>query len=162
WAVPIASPDGPFPPQTQVKGTLSSNDYTLGVRISPVQSLTLRASLGTGFLPPSLSLLEKNQKDVDALTNFPSSETDPRRGGERLIGNPQSTPAGVIIVTDGGNQNLGPEQSKSFSYGVIFKPRFLDGLRLSLDVTHINKSDEISTQDDLFFINNEALFPDRI
>jgi hypothetical protein len=95
----------------------------------------LRASYSTGFLPPDVSQLAENAPS-DVLAAQFGAVTDPRRGNELL--------SGTIHVQGGGNAELEPEASKSRSAGVVFTPRFLDGLRLSMDWTKIRKKDNIS------------------
>jgi outer membrane receptor protein involved in Fe transport len=65
-------------------------------------------------------------------------------------------------VIDGGRPDLKPEQSESWSAGLIFKPRFAPGFRLSVDYTRIEKVDEIQYAGANFLIDNEEIFQDRI
>jgi outer membrane receptor protein involved in Fe transport len=61
-----------------------------------------------------------------------------------------------------GRQNIQPEQSESWSAGVILTPRFLPGMRVSVDYTKIRKVNEIQTPSIQFIVENETAFPDRI
>ncbi len=47
-------------------------------------------------------------------------------------------------MLSGGNPDLTPEQSNSHSVGVVFTPRFVPDLRLSVDWTRIEKDNEIT------------------
>jgi len=108
-----------------------SIDPTVAVRFHPVNDVTLRASFGTGFLPPSpVQLSAQTIPDFDY-----SSVADPLRGNEPLLG---------VNVLSGGNANIRPEESSSRSAGVILQPRILPGLRMSVDWTRINKRDGIA------------------
>ena len=60
---------------------------------------------------------------------------------------------------------MGPQKTTTFSGGIILRPDFVPGLRLSLDYTRLSTTREITdfAQGDLdYFINNEALYPGRI
>lgn len=130
---------------------VEATKYNLGLRYEPLDGLTLRASLGTGFLPPSVDQLVPITSDIPPFT-----VVDPKRGGV-------AAEIGPIRQTTGGNPNLKPEDSKSWSVGFVLNPASLRNLRLSLDYTNIEKSDEIvrwtSTQQ---IIDLEDVLPGRI
>jgi len=138
-------------PITRAENKTESTDPTVALRFKPVSDLMLRASYGTGFLPPSV------QQIAPTLSTLPGTYTDPRRG------NAVVTLPGSAIAS-GGNPGLKPEQSESWSAGTVLTPRFLDGLRLSVDYVHINKTNNIASpfsggQD---LINHESLVPGRV
>jgi len=117
-------------PPARTTDKFSSTDPTVGFRYQPVADVALRASYGTGFLPPALYQLVPGQ-------SIPSNGfglTDPKRGNE-LIGD--------YTLLSGGNPDLQPERSESRSLGAIFTPRFAPGLRVSLDWTQIRKHDNV-------------------
>ncbi|XHS76910.1 TonB-dependent receptor domain-containing protein [Burkholderiaceae bacterium UC74_6] len=115
---------------------------TLSLRWQVVEDLALRASYATGFVPPLLSQLQRSP-----AVNIPAqayalfginyfTAKDPLRGNE-VIGS--KTP--IISYTTGGNPDVLPETSKTSSAGLIFTPRFIPDLRLSVDWTHIVQKD---------------------
>ena len=55
------------------------------------------------------------------------------------------SPAGQYNFNQGGNTDLKPETSDTYSYGVVFTPRFAPGLSMSLDYFNIKVEDLIST-----------------
>lgn len=130
------------------KKELSSVNPTIGLRYVPTPSWILRASFGTGFLPPDVTQLAPIV--VPGLTQ---AVVDPRRGG--VIASP-TIDGGV------GNPNLDPEESRSWSAGAVFSPQPLPGLRLSLDYTRISKRDAITFLLPQQIVDNEALFPERV
>ncbi len=147
----VPSRDGPFPALTYVTGRLESTDYTLGLRYMPLQDLALRASFGTGFLPPSVTQIAPN-----SLTASSNMGTDPRRGNTPMyVGVP-------FMWLIGGSPDLRPEHSESWSAGIIFTPRFAADFRLSIDYTRIKKVDEIQSPNAQFLLDNEDAFPGRI
>ena len=55
------------------------------------------------------------------------------------------SPAGQYNFLQGGNQTLQPETSDTYTYGVVFQPRFLPHLAMSIDYFDIDIQDTIST-----------------
>jgi iron complex outermembrane receptor protein len=55
------------------------------------------------------------------------------------------SPAGQYQFNQGGNTELEPETSDTFSYGIVFTPRFAPGLSVSVDYFDIEVEDLIST-----------------
>lgn len=118
----------PSAPILRVRAQSNSTNPTVGLRYSPVEDLMLRASYGTGFMPPAITQLTPS---APMLVPY----TDPHRGDE----------VATFPLTSGGNPDLQPEESESWSVGAVFKPRFVPGLRVSLDYIRLNKTDGIST-----------------
>lgn len=141
----IFSPDDPV---TQVENRLSSSNFTAGFRWRPLESLVLRASYGTGFLPPSVNQLAPNPPFIDDRLVL-----DPRRG---------NTPMGPREIIDGGNPDLQPEESKNLSFGLVLTPSLVRDLRLSVDYVRIEKTDNISGISLLQLLALEDRFPDRV
>ncbi len=131
---------------------LNSADYTVGLRYAPIEDIALRASFGTGFLPPTVAQI------IPSTSTGSVRLVDPERGGTSM------TLTG-IDRTSGGNPNLDPEKSESLSVGAIFTPRVLPGLRLSVDFTEIRKNNEIANvqaQTILDYAVMFGLFGDRV
>lgn len=130
---------------------LSSTNYTAGLHFVPTDYLTLRASTGTGFLPPTVIQIGSSQTVIST-----SLGTDPRRGNT-------GTYVGVPYTQiSGGNLNIRPETSRSWSAGAIFTPQFVPGLRLSIDYTKIEKTDEIQIPTPQFILDRQDELADRI
>jgi iron complex outermembrane recepter protein len=55
------------------------------------------------------------------------------------------SPAGQYQFNQGGNTALQPETSDTYSYGIVFTPRFAPGLAVSIDYFDIKVEDLIST-----------------
>ena len=150
----LESRDADRPDIAMQATTVSSTDYTLGVRYSPAESTIIRASFGTGFLPPSVSQIPQSQF---TSTFVPTQLVDPRRGG--VLGS-NTLP---IEITTGGNAALVPEESESLSFGAIITPTFLPGLRVSADYTRIRKTDEIAAAlSSANILDFEDEFPERV
>lgn len=114
-------------PFTYSTNQVSDFAPTIGLRFSPFSGLIFRGSYGEGFLPPSVQQIVEQAPQSTFLP-----VTDPLRGDE-LIGN--------VVVQYGGNPELTPESSESWSVGIVFSG--VPNLRFSADWTHIEKSDAI-------------------
>lgn len=138
----------PRPADTPATNQVSSSNPTVALSYQPVGDVNFRVSWGTGFLPPVADQLLTRTGNTVTIT-------DPRRG------NASYPVTGGVIA--GGNPNLKPENSESWSAGAILTPRFAPQLRLSLDFTRIKKTDNILAPTGQQIIDNEALLgADRI
>lgn len=137
---------------------VESVDFLAAIRYAPVRDIAIRASYSTGFLAPS------NAQVNSTLSSLPGSflgffgRFDPKRGNGGFPGDANRR----VTFINGGNPALQPEESRSTSVGVIFTPRFVPGLRLSVDYTHIAKSNEIFALDEQQILLNEDLLPGRV
>ncbi|MGI8821673.1 MAG: TonB-dependent receptor plug domain-containing protein [Chthoniobacterales bacterium] len=98
----------------------------VGLRWQPLDdSLTLRATWGKGFREPSL----------EELYSAPISDIrgshDPQNGGAFEPETP------VLIIS---NPNLKPEDSETFSAGLVYSPKFVAGLTVSTDFWQIERT----------------------
>jgi iron complex outermembrane receptor protein len=126
----IPDPD----PITVRRSDLSSTDPTFGLLLSPLNGLTFRGSYGSGFLPPSLSQLIPSP-DIFFSDASILGLVDPKRGNEPVTGS--------VLIGFGGNPELLPERARTWSYGIIFSPPSVPGIRVSIDRTRIAKRDNI-------------------
>src|SRR6266566_1385504 len=91
----------------------------VGMRWQPFdEQLTLRATWGEGFREPSLEELFGSP-----LSTLEPSH-DPMKGG---VFEPETN----TLITS--NPNLQPEDSRSFSGGFVYSPKYVPGLNLSVD-----------------------------
>ncbi|WP_438480346.1 TonB-dependent receptor plug domain-containing protein [Oleiharenicola lentus] len=118
-----------------------------GVSWVPIESLLVRASFSKGFRAPSLT-----ETQVASQPPLNTNVNDPRRGG--IL-----TPVEVIR---GPNPNLGPETSTNEFYGIVYEPKFVKGLNLSVNYYRTIQEDAIQNISQSTILNNEASFPDRV
>ena len=136
-SIPIVSAANPIPGIRSLQFTaagrfeqfLNNNTNVLvpkvGIRWQPFdESLTLRATWGEGFHQPSLielfgSSIQGNNSDPDLV--------DPVTHG----------PAGEFPFIIRSNPNLQPEDSRSFTGGIVYTPKFLPALTLTIDLYNI-------------------------
>lgn len=143
----LGSRNDTLPQVENVSKDLSSTDYTVGIKYSPIHGFALRSSFGTGFLPPNVGQLSPGSF---TLSRFPFS--DPQRGGTTAL-------VGPVTLAFSGNPDLGPEESESSSIGIIVEPEAIAGLRFSADYTRIEKTNEIQTLSWQTFVDLEDELP---
>ena len=77
------------------------------------------------------------------------------------------SPAGQYNFLQGGNTALTPEEADTYSYGVVFTPRFAPGLAITVDYFDIKIDNTISTFGSIntlnaCYVNNDPAACDRI
>lgn len=151
-SLPAEPPRRGDPPVLFVSRT-DSLAYTAGARFSPLPGILLRASAGTGSLPPSPSQI------IQATIVGDDFRRDPKRG-DRQIGS-----EAPVTFLYGGNPKLRPERARSYLVGVVATPAGDLGPRLSIDYTRIIKRGEIQVfplGDVDALLASEALYPSRV
>lgn len=126
------------PAGTEIPRSVTSNAHTdpsISLLWTPIDGVTLRGSYTTGYLPPQLNQLVRTPQPMMVV-----GMRDSARGGE-VIGMDTGFGVGIISGFSGGNPNLKPESSKTWTGGVILKPQFLDGFRFSVDWMRLKKRD---------------------
>ncbi|WP_313872798.1 TonB-dependent receptor [Rugamonas sp. DEMB1] len=119
----------------------STTNPKLGVRYQPSKEVVLRGSASTGFRAPTL--FEKNA---------PPSKNDT----SNEYNDPILCPGGKVVLPlgselrdcnlqqfklQGGNPNLSPEKSKTFSFGTVLEP--IKEVTLTVDYWNIHLKDKI-------------------
>ena len=125
-----------------------------GMRWQPFDdSLTLRSTWGEGFREPSLYEL------------FGSPSSDIRRARSSMF-----------LCSINSNPALDPEDSRDFTAGIVYTPKFIPGLTVSVDIYDIERKESFSCRASTKFSleNEQALcspvrsvlrdpnYPDRI
>jgi len=146
----LTSLTGPRPASATVENEVDAIKFTVSGKYSPFDGLFFRASYGTGFLPPAV-----NQVVPDPITSANIIAIDPKRGN-------LAVPSIPIPRATGGNPDLQPEHSTSWSIGGVLEPAFAPGLRLSVDYVNIRKIDEILPISDQAVLNLEDALPGRV
>ena len=135
-----------------------TDTYKFGLEWAPVQDLRLRASYQKAvraanivelFTAQGLNLFDANGDPCGAVARDPqASDEECIATGVPVgqVGSPSlDSPAGQYNFLQGGNQSLIPEDSDTYSYGVVFTPRFAPGLAITVDYFDIKIDDTIST-----------------
>jgi outer membrane receptor protein involved in Fe transport len=119
-----------------------STNPTVALRWAVTRDIAFRGSYSTGYLPLFLNSVVKADAGIpgtllagQAFVNV----TDPARGntliGKSLLGIFQVLPA-----TIGGNPDIDPQTSISWSFGTILTPHWVPGLRVSVDWSRITQN----------------------
>jgi iron complex outermembrane receptor protein len=121
-----------------------------GVVVRPLKDLMVRTTYSEGFRAPALQQLYQS-----ASRGFPTVRDTTRynvtKAGEDLsFQYPQ---------TGGGNPNLKPEESKSYSAGFVYEPRFVKGFTFSADFFKIKYTNQVATVATQTALDNPGQFP---
>lgn len=113
----------------------------VGLTWEPTDDLVVRGTWGKSFRAPSL---QENNEDV--VTMFGLAQYSNGSGDPLIpISNPLTGTSNVFARTQGGNNNLGPEEATTFSIGADYNPSWLDGLRASITYYNIDYKGKIVT-----------------
>ncbi len=136
----------PFFPSTSGRNTVSSVNPSLGLRWTLNPDIMIRTSYQTGFLAPDVNQLAATS--FDAVGGF----IDPLRN-ETL---------GAWTELFGGNADLKPEDSATWSAGAILTPEVVPGLRFSVDWSRIRKTNALTNPDIFDMLLHPENYPGRI
>ena len=89
-----------------------------------------------------LTFRATRSRDIRAPNN---SDLYAQTSGQATLRNPFSGATTQMSVVSGGNQALMPEEADTLTVGAVFSPRFVPGLRLSVDYFDIKIADAISS-----------------
>jgi iron complex outermembrane recepter protein len=120
----------------------------LALRWKALPDLSFRASASTGFRAPSLSQIVQG-----TTKGFSNGVVDPRRCP--VTASPTDCGGGSVNVEIGGNKDLKPEDSKSWSAGMVFQ--LGRQFELTLDRYNIDYRNQINTADADQILRNELI-----
>lgn len=132
--------------------------YKVGGSWEPIDSLKIRGNYAHAVRAPNIGeLFSPINTVLTNLSNDPCSGAAPTANAELLavclaqgapaftIGSIPNDPAGQINVTGGGNPNVGPETSNSYTIGAVFQPTFVRGLSITVDYYNIKVKGAITS-----------------
>ncbi len=141
-------PDSPPFPRITRSAAVSRQDITklhatkptLGLKYQPFRELTFRASYAEAFLPPTFAQLTQRINTGGLAAAVPTA----------IFRDPVTNSSYSSLSVAGNNPALGPEESKNWSYGVIFEPQgALKDFRFNLEYWRIEKTDLIRNVNDV-------------
>lgn len=100
--------------------------WKIGVTYRPIKSILLRAAESFDIRAPNI--FERNDPASSRNTTVTYGAFQP-----------------LVVATAEGNPNLEPEKSHTRTYGVVFTPSFVKGLKISVDHWEIDIGNAIST-----------------
>lgn len=113
----------------------------IGLTWEPTDDLLVRGTWGKSFRAPSL---QENNEDV--VTMFGLAQYSNGSGDPLIpISNPATGTSNVFARTQGGNNNLQPEEATTFSIGADWTPSWFEGFRASLTYYNIDYKGKIVT-----------------
>jgi iron complex outermembrane receptor protein len=130
----------------------------VGFRWTPMKSVSLRGSYNTGFRAPSLDEIY----GPNTITYSANAYNDPLLcpGGVVAAGGVESRDCDQQVqMQRGGNKNLKPEESKTFSLGLAFEP--VKNLTASIDYWNIELTEQIGQFPEQAIFADPAKHADR-
>lgn len=130
-----------------------------GLRWQPSDELTVRGTYSQGFRAPSIGELFGSVSRFDAQLTDPCSVTPARCAALGVPANYQQINSQISIQT-GGNINLQPESSDSFTFGLVYSPGWAESLpvteRLDFEITYYDHEieDIVQAIDAQTFLND--------
>ncbi|WP_445115842.1 TonB-dependent receptor [Acinetobacter sp. WZC-1] len=128
------------------------------LRWEPIKQLMFRSSYSTGFRAPTLW----EQNSPKSLTYTSSRYNDPVLcpGGVPAANGEAARDCGQQFYRQqGGNENLNPEESKSFTLGMVLEP--IKNLVFSVDYFHIKVDDLIDSIAEQTIFGNPEKYADK-
>jgi iron complex outermembrane receptor protein len=148
-----------------VEAAIRTSDYSrfgsttnpkVALRFQAGPSLLLRANYAEGFRAPSLNQLYEGNTEDQAFINDPCTQPENvglLPGCTALADDTRNQ----FLTVSGGNEDLKPETSESYSVGLVWTPTALQGLALSADYFQIDQEDVVSSSAQ-FIVNQNARF----
>ncbi|RLQ22163.1 TonB-dependent receptor [Seongchinamella sediminis] len=140
-----------------------TNNPKIALRWRPSPSWLIRANYAEGFRAPSLNELYEGTTEEQAFINDPCTQA---ANVGRLPGCRQRADAtrNQFLTLKGGNAELSPETSDSYSLGVVWTPAAAKGLALSIDLFEIRQQNVVSSSAQFIVSQNAraGAFADRV
>ncbi len=127
----------------------------IAMRWQPAEQLMFRSSYSTGFRAPSL--YELNDPNTKTFTNATYNDPVLCPGGTPAAGGNSNRDCGQqFYKLIGGNKDLQPEKSKSFTLGMVIEPA--RNLTMSVDYFNIRIKNQISALDEGSIFDDPAKY----
>lgn len=134
-------------------GEFDTNTWALGLSWIPVEDVTVRTQMQRAVRAPNVIELFSPQNSGLTGLSDPCSGTSPSASQSACAntGLPASLygsvppDSGQLNTLTGGNPDLTPEESDTFTFGVIYQPSQVEGLSVSVDYFDIVVENAIGT-----------------
>ena len=127
---------------------------------SPIRDITFRGSYGRAVRAPNIGELFQPTSSVSNFftdpctpdqinngTQFRQANCTATLGAVGAVSSPALQTSQFVLGTAAGNRNLKPEVARTWTVGVLLRPRFLSGLNASIDWYDISLKNAITTID---------------
>ena len=159
---------------------IQTDTYKFGLEWAPVQDVRLRGSYQRAvraanivelFTAQGFNLFDMTGDPCGADARSPDASDQECIDSGVPAGNVGApaldSPAGQYNFLQGGNTALTPEEADTYSYGIVFTPRFAPGLAITVDYFDIQIDNTISTFGSIntlnaCYVNNDPAACDRI
>jgi outer membrane receptor protein involved in Fe transport len=144
--------------QASSSPSYDTTTWKAGLNWSPIRSITLRGNYQHAVRAPNIDeLFAPNQSLLTNLSTDPCAGSAPVGDADltavceaqgapaNLIGHIEDPSAGQANITTGGNLDLKPETSNSYTFGVVLQPTFLPRFSATVDYYNIKVKDAITT-----------------
>jgi outer membrane receptor protein involved in Fe transport len=126
--------------------------YKVGGRYTPIRDVTLRGTYSTAFRAPNISELYLGATENDPSATDPcadlskvSAATAAQCRKTGVTGSGSGDNGLQELTRNGGNPNLKAETAKAYTLGIVFTPRLIPGLSLTVDYYSITIDNAIGT-----------------
>jgi len=131
----------------------SDTVYKVAAEWAPVEDVRFRATFAEGFRAPNISELFLGQQQsaesyTDPCRNYGTAGVDANTAANCMAdGLPGNFNLATFQVTtlQGGNPNLVPETSESFTFGLVLTPSFVEDLTVTLDYFDVEIENAVGT-----------------
>ena len=132
----------------------STNNWKIGVEWRPIEDLLLRGTVASVFRAPTIgNIFASPVSSAPFLSvdpcDYAGTGANPNAGNPACVGVPATGPFQDVDANNAQQLNaltsgskavgfpLGPENGKSFDFGVVYSPHFVPGLSASVDLWRI-------------------------
>ena len=135
-----------------------TDTYKVGADYAPIEDIRFRASYSRAVRAPNvielfgaqgLGLFDAVRDPCDGSTGAVAANCIGAGAHQvtagQAAGGALNSPAGQYNLLGGGNPNLNPEESDTYTYGVVWTPSFIPGFNLSVDYFDIQVDGLVST-----------------
>jgi len=151
----------------------STTTGKVGLRWKPIDELLVRATYSEGFRAPNIAELFRGSSDsFPDLTDPCSGRSGLDENGDGIIDSNEAAAGGLpgcagipasyeqpnsqIRITVGSNPNLTPEESQSFTLGLVYEPDFVEGLTVTADYYDVSIDNVITSLDESTIVDTCA------
>jgi outer membrane receptor protein involved in Fe transport len=140
----------------------TANAWKVGAIWAPISQLRFRGTISEAVRAPNIveAFLPATPvfADVDDPCDVDSLNDDPERASNcaalGLPANFEAADNASVVGEDSGNPNLDPEESRSYTLGLVYQPTWAPGLSLTVDYYDIEITDAITSVDPQDIIEN--------